>query len=192
MDHAVIGGVEAAAFLVGIGEHGDTAVVLVADDLAREMAKGDLPALEVEGVAVAVPRGRAEAAADVAVLLEPAQLLVVGDVRPDEVAADAVPGRAFGPERAVVEPLDRGVTELCPKPSVEHHDIRLGVADGGRTRREIAGHGGGCERPADGEGGAEAECPATVQHHPTVVRRHFRPCQIDKALQLHPWHRRLP
>jgi hypothetical protein len=58
---------------------------------------GDLPALVVERVAVAVAGWIAEAARDVIVLLEPAQILVVGNVAPQQVAADAAPRRPFGP-----------------------------------------------------------------------------------------------
>ena len=84
--------------------------MLVADDAAVAVLAGDLPALEVEGVAVAVAGGIAEEA-DVAVFLEPAQLHVVGDVAPEEIAADAVPGRALGPQHSGVEPLDGRVAD---------------------------------------------------------------------------------
>jgi hypothetical protein len=66
----------------------------------------DLPALEVEGVAVAVAGREAEAARDVIVLFEVAQLLVVRNVAPEQEAADRAPCRAFGPERAGVQPLE--------------------------------------------------------------------------------------
>ena len=89
------------------GEDGPYSIVLVADNLPRAVLAGDLSSLEVERVAVRVAR-RVTEDRDVAVLFQPAHLDVVGDVAPEEIAADAVPGRAFGPEhlRVVVQPLD--------------------------------------------------------------------------------------
>src|SRR5262245_34898094 len=49
-----------ALAVVGVGDDGDRAVVLVADDAPREVLAGELAALEVEGVAVAVVRGHPE------------------------------------------------------------------------------------------------------------------------------------
>ena len=91
MDDGVVGGVERLAVEV-VGQDGGLAVVLVADDPAVAVLAGDLPALAIEGVAVGVT-GRVTHHADVAVLLEPAELDVVGDVGPDQVLAHAVPGR---------------------------------------------------------------------------------------------------
>src|SRR6185503_6259624 len=93
-----------------IREHGDGAVVLVAHDAAQQVLARDLPALEIERVAVAVVRRRAKHR-DAAIILEPAQLSVVRDVAPDEVAALARPRRPFGPQRAGPEPLDRRVAD---------------------------------------------------------------------------------
>lgn len=189
MDHAVIGRVQATAFLVGVGEDGDAAVVLVADHLARVVAKGDLPALEVEGVAVAVPGRRAEAAADMAVLLQPAQLLVIGDVRPEQEAADSAPGRPFGPERAVMEPHDRRIPELGAKARIEHHHIRVGIADRQGTRRVVAGHGRWGQDAAHGEGRTQTQGTPPIEHDALPGGR---PGKVDETLQLHTWHDRSP
>jgi hypothetical protein len=59
--------------------------VLVAHHAPGEVLAGELAALEVEGVAVAVVRRAAEHR-DAAVVLEPAELTVVRDVAPHEVA----------------------------------------------------------------------------------------------------------
>ena len=72
------------------------------------MLAAELPALEVEHVAVAVVR-RQPKHADAAVVLDPAQLPVVGDVAPDQVAPLRAPRRALGPERAGPQALDRRV-----------------------------------------------------------------------------------
>src|SRR5262249_38167113 len=111
----------------------------------------------VEGVAVAVAGGAAHHA-DVAVVVEPAELDVVGDVAPDEIVADAVPGRPFSPEHAGVQPLDRRIADLVLlKAFVERDEVRIGIADG-----RLAGPGavgGGCQRGSGrgrGGGGEEA------------------------------------
>ena len=67
MRHDVVRRVELLA-IIGIGNHGRRAVVLVAHDAAREMLAGELTALEIEGIAVAVVRGHSEHA-DAAVVL---------------------------------------------------------------------------------------------------------------------------
>ena len=85
MHDGVVGRVERLALPV-IGQHGDGAVVLVADHAAGAVFAGDLAALPVERVAVAVA-GRVAKRADVPVFLEPAQLHIVRDVTPDQVAA---------------------------------------------------------------------------------------------------------
>src|SRR5207249_4797282 len=92
----------------GVGDHRHRAVVLVADDAPSQMLARDLPALEIEGIAVAVVGWRAEDA-DLTVVVEPAQLAVVRDVAPHQVPALAAPGRPLGPQRAGPQALDRGV-----------------------------------------------------------------------------------
>src|SRR5579863_9737078 len=91
-----------------VGNDADGAVVFIANDAAVGVFAGQFPALIVEGVAVAVIRWVAEDA-DLAVFFGPAQLAVVGDVTPDEIAADAVPCGAFGPEGSCEEALHRSV-----------------------------------------------------------------------------------
>ena len=112
-----------------VGQDGGLAVVLVADDAAVAVLAGDLAALGVERIAVGVA-GRAAHHADMAVVLEPAELDVVGDIGPDEVFADAVPGRPLGPEHAGVQPPDRGVADLdLGEPLVENDHVGVGVAN---------------------------------------------------------------
>ena len=85
--------------VVVVGDHRDRAVELVADNSPGEMLAGDLPPLEVERIAVAVVRGRAEHA-HVTVVLQPSHLPVVGNVAPDEITALRVPGRPLRPQRS--------------------------------------------------------------------------------------------
>ena len=134
VDDGVVGRVELLA-VDFFREHGDAAVGFVACDAAREVFARDLSALIVEGIAVGIIRRLTEDA-DVAVLLEPAQLAVVGDVAPEQVAPDSVPSRAFGPQhvRVVVETLDRGVAELGLETLVERDDVWIGI-----TGRHAAG-----------------------------------------------------
>ena len=134
VDDGVVGRVELLA-VDFFREHGDAAVGFVACDAAREVFARDLSALIVEGIAVGMIRWLAEYA-HVAVLLEPAQLAVIGDVAPEQVAPDSVPSRAFGPQHvgAVVETLDRGVAELGLETLVERDDVWIGI-----TGRHAAG-----------------------------------------------------
>src|SRR5262249_38217958 len=89
MGHHVVWRVELLA-VERIGQHGGRAVELIAHDTARQVFARKLPALEVEGVAVAIVRRAAEEAHP-SVILEPAQLAVVGDVAPYKVATLAIP-----------------------------------------------------------------------------------------------------
>ncbi len=93
--HRVVRGVELLAVDL-LGEHGRLAVVLVAHDLAGAMLAGDLAALVVERVPVAVPR-RVPVRRHAPVFFNPAHLHVVRDVAPHQVLAIAVPRRPFGP-----------------------------------------------------------------------------------------------
>ena len=192
MHDGVVRGVEFLP-LEALREHRHLAVVLVAHDLARAVLAGDLPALEIEGVAVRVAGRGAEAPRHVAVLLEPAQVLVVGDVAPQEVAADAAPGRPFGPQGAGIEALDRRVAELRLEALVDDDDVRVGIALRRRARLEIARegvgrHGGDAgQRRRLGEEGAPR-----WRAQPVGRRRGLLPCglraggcgEIDEAVKL--------
>src|SRR5713101_1536529 len=103
----VVWRVEAFA-IVGIRDDGDRAVVLVADDTPGQVLAGELATLEIEGIAVAIVRRTSEDG-DAAVVLAPAQLTVVGDVAPHEIAPLAAPGWPFRPERPSPEAEDRRV-----------------------------------------------------------------------------------
>src|SRR5205814_1994941 len=88
-----------------VGYYSNRAVVLIAGYAPRAMLAGELAAFVVESVAVAVVRCLA-IFADVAILLEPAHLPVVGDVAPDKVVALAAPRRAFSPQCAGPQALN--------------------------------------------------------------------------------------
>src|SRR3546814_20337180 len=85
MHHGVVRRIEAVALGVLVGQHRHRAVVLVAHHPAVQVLAGYLPALEVEGVAVAVAGGRPEAPADLAGLLDPTELHTFREVTPDTV-----------------------------------------------------------------------------------------------------------
>ena len=170
-----------------VGEHRHLAGVLVAHDPAGAVLAGDLPALVVERVAVGVAGRIAEAPRDVAVFLEPAQILVVRDVAPQQVAADRAPGRSLGPQRAGVQPLDRRVAELVLEALVEHDDVGVGVAHGLGARAEITRErlrrhrGGGGER---GRGGEEAAAVDAGRGRPLL-----RLGKVDEPVELNTSHR---
>jgi hypothetical protein len=113
-----------------ISEHGGLAVMLVPHDAAAAVLAGELAALVIESIAVAVMSRLAEVA-DVAVLFEPAQLAVVGNVAPDQVLAFAAPGWPFGPQHSGMDALDGGVANLVfGEALVEDDDVRVGIARG--------------------------------------------------------------
>ena len=138
MGHDVVGRVELLA-LERLGQHRRRAVELVAHDAPRQVLARELAALEVEGVAVAVVGRRAEDA-DAAVVLDPAQLAIVGDVAPHEIAALRVPRRPFRPQRAGPQALD-GRVGLAQRIEgrIDGDDVGIGEVDvGWRVRAEVA------------------------------------------------------
>ena len=154
------------------------------------MLARDLAALAVEGVAVGVAGGVPDDA-DVAVVLEPAELDVVGDVGPDEVLADAVPGRPLGPEHAGVQAPDRRVADLdLGEALVEDDDVGVGVANRFGVGPVAAGRrsaGGRSLAVRDGpdrrcESGRRArEEPAPIGDLPAFVRRPALIPRLDLA-----------
>src|SRR5439155_8996281 len=94
----VVGRVEPLAVVL-VGDERDGPVVLVAHHAPGQVLARELAALEVERVAVAVVRRLAEHG-HAAVVLQPPELPVVGDVAPDEIASLAAPRGAFRPQRA--------------------------------------------------------------------------------------------
>src|SRR4029453_7225682 len=153
---------------------GGLAVVLVADDAAVAVLARDLASFAIEGVAVGVAGGAAHHAG-VAVVFKPAELNIVGDVGPDEVLADAVPGGALGPEHAGVEASDGRVADLdLVETRIEDDDVGIGVAGGGRGAAggllgPCGGAGGGPGRRAE-RGRSGREEPAPTGHSPALIR----------------------
>src|SRR5205085_9738352 len=53
-----------------------------------------------------------------------------GNVAPDQISPDAVPGDAFGPQRPDVDPLDEGVADdITAKARIERDDVRVGILE---------------------------------------------------------------
>ena len=139
--------------LIGVGDHGRRAVVLVAHHAAREMLAGELPALEIERIAVAVVRGCAEHA-DAAVVLRPSHLPIVRNVAPHQIAPLRAPRRPFGPQQPGIQPLDRRIRlREAVEARVDRDDV--GVPEiGGRCapRAEVARRSGDGARRRHGCG----------------------------------------
>ena len=211
MGHGVVGRVEPLA-LERVGDAPHRAVELVADHAPPQMLAGDLPPLEVEGVAVAVVRRQAEDR-HAAVVLDPAQLPVVRDVAPDQVAALSVPGRPLGPERpgpqaldgrvrlrqAVERRVDRddvGVPEIDVRRGVRSEIARRAGDRAGRRDRAhvlLAQRGAGADRQragADSRGAHPREKAAPVEVTSPLVSPADRLGQIDQVLA--PWTFPLP
>ncbi len=165
MDHDVVGGIERLALEL-VGDHGDGAIVLIARHAPRAVLAGELPAFEIEGVAVAVAGGVA-VDGDVAVLFEAAELAVVGDVAPEEEVALRVPGRPLRPARAGVEAFDGGAADFVFfEAGVEGDDIGVGVAErlmAGPVALGLRG-GGGDGGGRGGEEGTAWKVHADILH----------------------------
>src|SRR5579862_46191 len=96
---------------------------------ARSLA-GDLPALEIEGVAVGFVSRLAEIVGDIsAAVFEITKLPVVRNVAPDQILSLCVPSRSFCPEAPGIEPFDGSVADLrLEAPGIDDDDIRIGIA----------------------------------------------------------------
>src|SRR5579864_5578156 len=92
---------------------------------------GNLPALEIEGVAVRFVGGLVELLGDMAVIVEIEKLTVVWNIAPDEILALRIPGRPLGPQATRVKPPVRGVADFRLEAlAIDHDDIRIGIALG--------------------------------------------------------------
>ena len=118
MDHDVVGGVEGLA-LPAVRQDGHRSIVFIADHAAGVVLTGQQAALPIERVAVGVVGGLVEYA-DVAVLLQPAQVPIVGNIAEHQVAPAAVPCGPLGPKQAGVQPLDgRALDPVLVEPFVQ-------------------------------------------------------------------------
>jgi hypothetical protein len=172
MRNDVVGRVEVLAVEV-VSNDRDRAVELVTDDSPREMLAADLPALEVERIAVAVVRGHAEHA-HVTVVLQPSHLPVVGNVAPDEITALRIPGRPLRPQRTGPQSLDRrvGLAEAI-EARIDGQDVGVGEIDVWRRMGpEIAGRAGYSGRRRGGSG-LRYSVPSPEGYGPRA-RRHTR------------------
>src|SRR5215471_13842660 len=142
----VVGRVEPLA-IVGIGEHGCSAIVLVAYDPAGKMLAGELPALKVERITIAVV-GRRPEDADATIVLHPSHLPIVRNVAPHQIAALRAPRRAFGPRQASIEAMNRrvGLGEGIER-RINCDDVGIPEIGGwGAARTEVAWWAGDCGR----------------------------------------------
>lgn len=154
MNDHIVGSVEGFAIKL-LGEDGDGAIAFVADHAPGAVFAGNLSAFAIEGIAVAVV-GWISGDADMAVFGQPAELDVIGDIAPDEIAADAAPGGSFGPEGAGVEAFDGRATDFVfGEGRIDDNHVGFGVADGfggggvaafigGEERHGSDGAGSGC------------------------------------------------
>src|SRR5579871_6805514 len=99
---------------------------------------GDLPPLEIEGVAVGFIGGFSELHGDESIFVQIAKLPVVRNIAPYEILALRIPGRSFGPQAAGIKPLDGRVANLGPEAfAVDHDDVGVGITLGRRVGAEV-------------------------------------------------------
>ena len=125
-------------------EDGLGAVVFVSDHAAVAVLAGNLAALIVERVAVAIAAGFAEEGHPI-VVLNPSHLQVVRDVAENKVAPDAVPRAALGPKRigVGVKTLERRVAEfVLVEPRIQRNEVGIRIA-GRFVAAPVTGGNGG-------------------------------------------------
>src|SRR5579872_2828502 len=93
-----------------IGNHRRGPVWLKTHNAPQRVLAGNLAALKVECIAVAVFRRRAENA-HVAVFLDPAHLTIIRDVAKHQETSGTAPSRALGPASPCPQPLDGSIAD---------------------------------------------------------------------------------
>ena len=131
MLHHVVGRIQALAVEARRDDR-RRSVELVADHASPEVLARQLPALVIEGVAVAVVRRRAEHA-DAAIVFDPPHLAVVGDVAPHEKLAHRAPSGSLAPQATGPQPLDRRVDLEAAERRVDGEHIGVGEVSGRRA-----------------------------------------------------------
>src|SRR5438132_1604812 len=110
-----------------IRNNGDRSIRLVAHHAPSAVFARKLPALVVEGVAVAVA-GRIPKYRDASIILDPSHLHVVRDITPNQISADTIPCRPFGPQRPKVQtPNDRVADDKSAEPVIQSDNIRIRI-----------------------------------------------------------------
>ena len=183
MRHDVVGRVEGLAVVI-VGDDGRPSRRARSGQRAGvRCSQRDLPALEVERVAVAVVRGHAEHA-DAPVVLEPAQLAVVRNVAAHEITALSVPGRPLRPQRRRSTAAgSRALGWACIEAWINGEDIRVSEVGGGRPLGPKSRGGlvmvlGGATGPPSAAAAfrdPSAMTPAPAAIAPTSVRRETPP-----------------
>src|SRR5215510_9456089 len=121
------------------------------------MFTGNLAALPVEGVSIAVVRRVAEGA-HMTILVEPPMLNVVGNVAPDKIAPNTAPGWTFSPKHSCMQTSNRGVADLVSRKAlIQNHNIRIRITDRGRITAIVSL----LSQRGDGRGGSDACQKAT-------------------------------
>ena len=119
-----------------IRDHRHRAVVLPAHHAAIEVLGGQLPALEIERIAVAVVRRLAERRHP-PVVPKQSILRVAYDVAENQILALARPGRSFRPGEACREAMGSGITDAQSiEGRIDDDDVGVGID----VRRRVMSH----------------------------------------------------
>ena len=133
MNHDIVRRIQSLALeLVCNDRHGP--IRLVTNDAPAAVFAGKFAAFEVECVAIAVARWISKHR-DVSIVLYPPHLNVVGNVAPNQVSADTIPGRAFRPQRSEMQATDDGIADdVSPESIIQRNHVRIRVLNRIRSR----------------------------------------------------------
>ena len=140
--NGVVWSVERLAFEL-VGQNGHGPVIFITHHSTVPMFATDLAAFTVKSVAVGIA-SRGAILTDVSIVFQPSVLAVVRNIRPHQELPNTVPGRPFGPEESVSNPLDWSVAELqAVKAFIETDDVWIRIPNWQSAGPIITRAGGG-------------------------------------------------
>ena len=107
--HSIIWRVQWFTF-IAISDNRNIAIVLIAHYPPTAVFAGNLPSLMIKSITIAIAR-RVTKFSDPIIILNPAQLSVIGYITPHHITPNTIPGRALSPHGAYMMALNGGVKE---------------------------------------------------------------------------------
>ena len=135
MNHYVIRGIELLAPET-IGQNRYLPIMFVPDDSPVPMFAGELPALKIKSVSVTVSTWFSKIV-NPAIILNPSQLTVIGNVAPNQILSYPIPCRSLRPKhvRTCVYSSNGCIAQaVLPKARIQRQNVRIGISCGGKSR----------------------------------------------------------